>query len=52
MIGEGMPWAILLPLALMFLLWGIARGKNEAKNSRPQETAKKQPKKKKKPVVG
>jgi hypothetical protein len=52
MISEGMPWAILLPVAFLFLLWGVARGKNEAKNSRPQETVKKQTKKKKKPVVG
>ncbi len=31
MITEGMPWAILLPLALMFLIWGVNAGKSEIK---------------------
>lgn len=47
MITEGMPWAILLPVAFLFLLWGIARGKKEAKESRPEVIGKTKSKKRK-----
>ena len=47
MITEGMPWAILLPVAFLFLLWGVARGKKEAEKSRPEVIEKTKAKKKK-----
>lgn len=51
MISEGMPWAILLPLAFLFLIWGVARGKKEAGQSRTKKINIKK-KKTKKTLIG
>lgn len=29
MLGEGMPWMFLLPIAIIGFLWGISSGKRE-----------------------
>ena len=42
MIVEGVPWAILLPVALMFLIWGVQTAKNELRaNTKSAKTKKK-----------
>lgn len=40
MIVQGMPWPLVLPMALGMLIWGITRSKNQLK-SREQSLKKK-----------
>ena len=48
MITQGMPWPILLPVAFLFLLWGVSRGTREARASVPQKGVRKKTKSTKK----
>ncbi|WP_161971775.1 hypothetical protein [Algoriphagus kandeliae] len=42
MIVQGMPWPLVLPVAMLFLIWGIQQGKRELQSISPKKKKKKQ----------